>query len=183
MSRTWFTSDQHFGHKNILLFEKDKRGKYDQNGVFHPYNSLDEMYEHLIQCWNEKVAQDDVVWFLGDLTLKHNITYINELVPRLNGIKKMIMGNHDSRKPEDYIAAGMKEVYKYPIILKRKFVLSHEPMSSMEDKNFFYIYGHVHSHKDWHDTSNSRCVCCDRHKMYPIMIPEFDKYIEEDAKF
>lgn len=41
MINTWFIGDTHFGHANILQFEKDAR----------PFETLEEMHEVIIERW------------------------------------------------------------------------------------------------------------------------------------
>ena len=53
----FITSDLHFGHKNIL--EYDKR----------PFSSIEEHDESLIENWNSLVRPQDLVYCLGDITL------------------------------------------------------------------------------------------------------------------
>ena len=57
MSKIYFTSDHHFGHKNIIKFSE------------RPFNDVNEMDEILIQKWNEKVNPEDEVYHLGDVGL------------------------------------------------------------------------------------------------------------------
>lgn len=57
MTKTWFISDTHFGHVNIL--------KYDER----PFADIEEMNEELIKRWNKKVKNGDTVWFLGDFAM------------------------------------------------------------------------------------------------------------------
>ena len=52
---TYFTSDQHFGHFNIIRLCQ------------RPFGSLEEMDAVLLERWNAKVKPDDVVYVLGDL--------------------------------------------------------------------------------------------------------------------
>ena len=150
--------------------------------------------EALIAAWNSRVKDDDVVWFLGDFGFK-DTKRMQEIGRRLKGHKRMIMGNHDREKPEFYYTCGFEYVSPFPIILKRKFILSHAPIfvDYEEDKNgniirvdspigrFFNIYGHVHSHGDFNTIDNqSACVCVERINFTPICLSVFDRYIESN---
>lgn len=62
----WFISDTHFFHTNILKFtDKDKKR-------IRPFNSLDEMHEHMIKQWNYVVKDNDYVYHLGDVTFQYH---------------------------------------------------------------------------------------------------------------
>lgn len=78
---TWFTSDQHFGHKNIITYSK------------RPFADVDEMTEELVRRHNERVRPDDVVYQLGDFSMSDR--YVRPLLERLNGRHILIPGNHD----------------------------------------------------------------------------------------
>ena len=52
---TFFTSDQHFGHFNIIRL------------CSRPFGTVEEMDEALLSKWNAKVKADDTVYILGDL--------------------------------------------------------------------------------------------------------------------
>lgn len=89
MSKIFFTADQHFGHANILKYEASKR--VDANG--HPFANVDIMNDYLIDQWNAVVGDTDLVYCLGDFSLKSEIAA--EILPFLNGEKILLMGNHD----------------------------------------------------------------------------------------
>jgi calcineurin-like phosphoesterase family protein len=83
--KIWFTSDHHFGHKNIIEFSK------------RPFASVDEMNVEMIKRWNEKVRQDDIVYHVGDFALM-SPGKLRQLRSQLNGRICLITGNHESSK-------------------------------------------------------------------------------------
>ena len=52
-----------------------------------------EMDDYIVEQWNSVVKKKDVTWILGDVTFEKSTPYI--LLNQLNGIKKIILGNHD----------------------------------------------------------------------------------------
>ena len=54
----FFTSDQHFGHDNIIEF------------TGRPFLNTNQMDSSLIAYYNSKVINKDTIYFLGDLTLQ-----------------------------------------------------------------------------------------------------------------
>lgn len=82
MTRTWFTSDHHLGHDNIITLSG------------RPFGTVEEMNEVLIERHNEVVRKNDLVWVLGDVAMGK----IKETLPlwaRFNGRKILVAGNHD----------------------------------------------------------------------------------------
>ena len=198
MSRTFFISDTHFHHKNVLTYEPIRIKKlaqyYQSSGKFemlsaediekHIYEMMttDEGYDMvicdhdkmLIKEWNSVVKPSDTVWFLGDFSL-HNKEYTKTIISKLNGYKRMIKGNHDNWSNSFYQEAGFEYISQYPIILKRRFILSHTPMPAPTNTDYYYIYGHVHSNPSIFDgLPNASCVCVERTNFKPIRIKEFD---------
>lgn len=49
-----YTSDLHFGHKNVMQFDH------------RPFADVEEMDAFIMQCWNSRVQSDDTVYILGD---------------------------------------------------------------------------------------------------------------------
>lgn len=82
-NKIWFTSDHHFGHKNIIEFSK------------RPFANADEMNAEMVKRWNEKVGQDDLVYHLGDFALMSS-GKVRQLRAQLNGRICLITGNHES---------------------------------------------------------------------------------------
>lgn len=79
---TWFTSDTHFGHANIIKYCNRPFG-----GIYH-------MDETLVNNWNAVVGDTDVVYHLGDVALGAFDRW-DEILTSLNGYKVLLVGNHD----------------------------------------------------------------------------------------
>jgi len=113
--KTFFIADPHFGHRKIIEYEN------------RPFVTVEEMDKALIENWNHVVGKRDKVYLLGDISFyKDDITA--KIVRRLNGIKYLILGNHDSFNVKRYYDMGFHRVYDYPIILDGFWMLSHEPL-------------------------------------------------------
>jgi len=82
MKRTWFTSDTHFGHANILKH------------CNRPFSSAAEMDGEMLARWNAVVRPEDIVWHLGDFAFR-NARSPSDYLRRLHGTKHLIVGNHD----------------------------------------------------------------------------------------
>ena len=79
---TYFTSDQHFGHFNIIRLCQ------------RPFETVEEMDEVMLAKWNAKVKDSDRVFILGDLFFRARDP--EGPLRRLKGRKTLILGNHDS---------------------------------------------------------------------------------------
>lgn len=87
MPEHWFTSDQHFGHANIIKH------------CNRPFSDVDEMNIALIQNWNAHIKPNDYVYMLGDFAYwKLEQITIERIFDQLNGKKHLIFGNHDNIK-------------------------------------------------------------------------------------
>lgn len=135
MSKAFFISDHHFGHKHIIDFES------------RPFKDADEMNEIMIEKWNAVVGKQDKVFHLGDFSFL-NKEKTKAIVSRLNGYKILILGNHDrGRSRAWWLDAGFDEVSEHPIIYKDFFFLSHEPMYMNYHMPYVNVHGHIHSQK------------------------------------
>lgn len=136
---TFFTSDQHYGHKNICRFAN------------RPFASVEEMNEALIQNHNAVVNYDDSVWFLGDFAFA-NPAETKRILRRLNGNKNLILGNHDKnfrRHERDFVGKGLLNgIYDYREITieKQHIVLFHYGMRvwNRGHHGSWLLYGHSH---------------------------------------
>lgn len=153
----FFSSDHHFGHKNII--EHCKR----------PFSSVEEMDRKLIELWNERVTDQDTVYYLGDFSLSK--AFVEPILKQLRGKKYLIAGNHDhchpahaknlaklERMKEFYLTSGFDSVkFSDSIELAGQTVLlSHLPYdedylgrSKYDDyrpinEGQWLLHGHVH---------------------------------------
>jgi calcineurin-like phosphoesterase family protein len=66
MDNTWFTSDEHHGHRNALTGWADKVTGLPTQPP-RPWSSLEEMTDGLIERHNSVVKRGDKVFHLGTL--------------------------------------------------------------------------------------------------------------------
>ena len=90
MSNIWFTSDTHFGHKNISsVHESQWKSGYRNFNNLHHHNSS------IVDNINKYVKEDDILYHLGDWSFG-GINNVWEFRKRLvcKNIH-LILGNHD----------------------------------------------------------------------------------------
>ena len=132
---TYFTSDQHFGHFNIIRLSH------------RPFASLDEMNETMIARWNAKIRDEDTVYVLGDLFFR--AATVEPILQRLKGRKHLVLGNHDHSwtakvRMDDYFES-VQTICEIDIGGKPA-TLCHYPMLSYpQARRGYMIYGHIHN--------------------------------------
>jgi calcineurin-like phosphoesterase family protein len=129
----WFTSDTHFGHKNIIKYSN------------RPFDSIDEHDEALITYWNETVKEGDTIYHLGDFAFKKWGLYL----PRLKGNKHLIIGNHDPGRDDilkktqgHWLTVEYYRELKTPCPL----VLFHYPIRDWNRAHHDVLHLHGHEH-------------------------------------
>ena len=132
---TYFSSDWHFGHENIINFERTN---------FDSVQSHDEYLIDIIDDWSQKWASGSILWFLGDFGSLDYLWVFNML--RNYGITvNFILGNHDGSENISKFREYCDNVYEYPVYLSQKLVISHFPVAVYEDS--INIHGHLHGSK------------------------------------
>jgi calcineurin-like phosphoesterase family protein len=168
MSKIYFTSDHHFGHKNIIKFSK------------RPFKDVEEMDEFMIQKWNEKVNPEDKVYHLGDVGLNAP-GKLRKILDRLNGKIYLINGNHEksAQACEDRFE-WIKDYYEL-VIKDEEFkkgqqliVLSHYAMRVWNASHWgtYHLYGHSHGSLRDDPTMRSFDVGVDCHDFSPLSYEE-----------
>ena len=143
-TNTFFTSDTHFWHKNIMNFCPETRRQ--ANG------DVERMNELLIENHNAKVPSNATVYFLGDVSFG-NAQQTKDVLSRLNGHKHLIYGNHDKVIRGDRSIQSIFETvqeYKTIHIDKVKVVMFHYPMREWDQmhRGAYHLFGHVHGGMD-----------------------------------
>lgn len=132
---TYFTSDQHFGHFNIIRLSR------------RPFATVEEMDNALLSRWNAKVNDDDTVYILGDLFFR--AATVEPILKELKGHKNLILGNHDGSWTKRVDLARYFEsvqTLKEVNVDGRLLTLCHYPMLSYpEARRGYMIYGHIHN--------------------------------------
>lgn len=189
----FFTSDHHFYHTNIINYCK------------RPFSSVEEMNEEMVKRWNQVVCKEDIVYYLGDFSLAKRAAEI--FLPRLNGEKHLIMGNHDLCHPihkkkaefykQIYIDFGFKSIdlEKTIEISGQEVLLNHLPYQLTESENEsqnnrsvpkYNNYRpknqgqwllHGHVHEKWKMQGNMINVGVDVWDFFPVPITEIEKII------
>lgn len=138
---TYFTSDLHFYHENIIKHTN------------RPFHDFDEMNKNLIKKWNEKISFDDDVYILGDFTMK-GPDLATEILSQLKGKKHLICGNHDrfvlnpAFDKSRFVSIREYAEISYSNTL---FILFHYPIVEWNGfhRGSIDLHGHQHNHADY----------------------------------
>ena len=168
--------DCHFWHSNIIKYCNRPWWKKDESGCDIP--DVEKMNEEMIKVWNSVITSDNqTVYINGDFCFGNKVK-VKEIFDKLNGRKRIVLGNHDRCKFKDYYDIGFDRVYDKPILLGNFCILSHEPIQWIKDGDVYMnVYAHVHTQEMYKDyTSNSFCTSAERLNYKPIRFTEiFEK--------
>jgi len=165
MNNIWFIADTHFQHKNILEFEP----------IHRPFRSIEEHDETIIANWNRVVRPNDIIWHLGDFCFggRGNVS----IAGRLNGHRRLVMGNHDCYGVELY-AQYFEKVYG--AIHYKEFILTHIPIKKAYHPEIVNIHGHTHSKSI--NEAGYICVSVEQTNLTPIHIDEISAKIKANSE-
>lgn len=174
MHNTFFTSDTHFAHKNII--EYDKR----------PFTTIEEHDQALINNWNSVVKNTDQVYHLGDFG------WNPDALQYLNGQIFLIKGNHDKNPITRHKRFGfVKDVYRIPT--KRFGIgifLSHYSHRSWAKMGYgeIHLFGHSHGMlPDYGRSTDVGVVCWNYTPVHVDVIldkmKKIDIVADHDARF
>jgi calcineurin-like phosphoesterase family protein len=143
----YFTSDTHFGHKNVIEY------------CNRPWQDVYVMDHALIDRWNRVVRRGDTVYHLGDVSFHPDDGTIEKIFSQLNGRRILVPGNHDreGKAKQRAVYGCFDEVTDLLIEFKYRgllFTLCHFPLEQWNRNHHgsFHLHGHTHG--------NSRQVPC-----------------------
>lgn len=137
----YFTSDTHFGHKNIIEY------------TGRPWLDVPTMNDALIANWNSVVKPEDTIYHIGDFAMGPKVEH-KGFMDRLNGRKILIRGNHDQSVAK-MLALGFNEVHNSLLVRLdddgntvsdggRLVYFAHVPTGTAPEYDI-WICGHVHT--------------------------------------
>lgn len=143
MNKTFYISDHHFFHTNIITM------------CNRPFKDLAEMNQSMIDSWNSVVDPLDNVIYGGDLVLGSSRNYrekVKDLLLKLNGAKFLVRGNHD-RSRKTMLALGFLDVYPFAnltdsgfnIFMIHNLMRNFDQYQSNIEAADVVLYGHIHN--------------------------------------
>ena len=136
---TFFTSDTHFNHANIIKF------------CNRPFKDVEQMNDVMIANWNSVIGKDDTVFHLGDFCLGGAAEW-TKILDRLNGKIYLIMGNNDLKNIRQGFISRFEHVAMQMRIEigKKRIYLCHYPFLCFEGSykdDVWQLFGHVHTRR------------------------------------
>lgn len=125
----YFTSDPHFGHKNIIKWGRPQ---------FKTIEEHDEFLVSKFEEWANKLKASDKLFILGDWG-KTDFLF---LMSYFHCYTILVMGNHDTHSDIDKFKHYFDAVYEYPIFITDKMCVSHVPQNVFDDQ--INVHGHLH---------------------------------------
>lgn len=170
MSNIWVISDTHFGHEGMLRFTMEDGTKV------RSFSDVYEMDEIMIKNWNALVKPGDKVYHLGDVWFGGN-EVADRVLPRLNGKKRLILGNHDNGKNQ-LLQKYFQKIDVWRMFPEFGLLLTHVPVhpSTLREGRFegademINIHGHIHANPS--PEGPYRCVCVEQTGYAPVNIEE-----------
>ncbi len=160
MNKLFFTSDEHYGHDRILFY------------CDRPFETIEEMDNEIIKRHNEVVGINDIVYHLGDFTLKGKEEAQN-YIRRLNGNHIFLKGSHDYWLEDDC-----------PAIIELKLegnvvVMCHYAMRIWVKSHFnsWQLFGH--SHGKLKGVGKQMDVGVDTNNFYPYSFEQISEIMSK----
>lgn len=144
--RYFFTGDHRFWHKNVIKEDYEDRPFKDDNG--DPDVIL--MNQKMIQTWNDKITDNDVVCYLGNFSFGGYKKTL-DILSKLSGKLLYVRGNHDNKAALKALEQSGKLIAPVTYVKEIKvgtqhIVLSHHPYEIWFGCTYgtWNIHGHCH---------------------------------------
>lgn len=165
--KTFFTSDTHFDHANIIKY------------CNRPFKNIKIMNDALVRNWNSRIGKHDLVIFLGDFAFKKKgEDNIKKWLSLLNGHITFVRGNHDHNNSLNTRIANLTLNMG-----GREIFCTHNPQNYRK-KYTINLVGHVH--EKWRIQRMEKSILVnvgvDVWSFSPIGISEILKAISEDVE-
>ena len=173
---TFFTSDTHFFHENIIKYSN------------RPFNDAIEMNHVLINNWNSRVKPDDIIYHLGDFSFG-SADGTKKVLDRLQGRIFFARGNHDKVfEKNKHLCDRFEDVRDYYELKFQKkngegghLVMCHYAMLvwNKSHRGSYMLHGHSHGSLKYPYPMRIMDVGSDPQGFFPISLEEVEKYMEK----
>ena len=128
----WMTADWHLSHESIIGY------------TGRPWKNAKQMNHWILKNYCDLVQPGDSVYMVGDLSMRRRdyLSWYYHIFSSLPGTKHLILGNHDSLDPFDYLKIGFTSVHTSLEV--EEFILAHDPAVATIDINRKFVVGHIH---------------------------------------
>lgn len=131
----YYIADTHLDDERIMRLSR------------RPFKDISEMNNTIIINWNSRVKDKDIVYILGDFALNGKSA---SKISLLNGVKRLILGNHDKVLSNETLAL-FDSVNSILTIEDegRSVALCHYPLLSFENSIYggYQVFGHIHNNE------------------------------------
>lgn len=169
----YFTADTHFGHTNILKYEREDYG----------FDSVESHDAELVRRWNSVVGKQDDVYHLGDFSLTNTAKTV-AILKQLNGRIHLVKGNHDRVRGEarnhfvwvkDYYNLKVDGTY---------IVMFHYAIERWDRAHHgsWHLHGHSHGHCPSSETQLRLDVGSDAHDLTPISLEQVKAHMARKVR-
>ena len=149
----WFSSDWHFGHKNIHKFRTK-------------FATPQENHEYFISLAKQRLSKRSTLWLLGDIAFTPEaIEMLKEIPCKIN----LLLGNHCFQHVSSHIyrnfLASPKINKVVGVTMYKGMRLSHAPLHPAELRGSINIHGHTHGNMPAYDENDKYffSVCPEDH--------------------
>lgn len=169
----FFSGDHHFSHQNIIKYCK------------RPFSIQDHDAE-LIKRWNEKISNNDSVYYVGDFCFGRVDFFLDQL-----NFKQLfwVLGNHDDRSltRPNYVKSKNRDIVCFSGIHEIKLndfniTLCHFAMRKWNKSHFgaWHLFGHSHGRLAPYGLSFD--VGVDGNDYYPVSFDEVKAFMNKQLK-